>query len=1069
MNAIRQIVMGFVVSCAAVIASGETYTWTGAANNTWNNADNWEGGKVFVSSLENDLVINKADAPIPNNAQVHNLTLNASVSRGSTRISVSGGIYCVVGGLGFSYSGGVNLSGENVTFDLSGGSISLNGTNPYCSIEGAGVGLTLTKSGGSGTLALGTTKGYPNFTGPLVIENGVVLALPDHSDKNVINKLKTTDVTVQGAGSQLQLGHPTNITQKAEIKLKDEATLKVSSGVQIVIRSLVIDGKKCAPGVWGLPGASGVEHTTMRVLGYGTVRVTDEDGIYEGGDNWSGRTAVWTRGAGNNTWTAADNWQDGYIPKDFDDVVFVGSFSGTPSLTSVHNLIVSNSVSGSYYHDNIKITGGFYLGTGGTWSFSYSSTGFVLLSPEVVFDLTDGDSFRLSRTTQSQRYFSGPGGMVLRGAGKFSVDGVTYSFTGPWRVESGKLNVPATQTSVTTTNLTFVGETTTFGIAGAIYNTNATVRLADGAKVEFSQNVVQQVKELSIDGKKCAAGTWGSPASGADHVTLRFVGNGRIKVWGDGGDYEGGDLWSGNEKHWIAAANGSWSTASNWAENEVPAEYDDIVIQSTATMSFPNTAPAIHNLTCETAFKVNDRSCKFLLTGDLTLKGGDFTFQWGGFTLLAGQHVIDTGAYSMSTRDMRIDGVGGLTKRGSGSINPTSATTSPHNLSFTGPLRIESGVFGAQAAMNSATTNVVVTGETSILAIDGAKTALNTNAVVRLEDKGRIRVVSGNTLIVRELWIDGKKCAAGTWGLPSTSADHKTLRLINPGLVFVREGGDYEGGDLWTGRTCTWLGTVNSTWKTAENWKDGEVAADYDDVIFDANYVNQPSVPNPFIFHNLILNKGYYSTYVNPFQASGGIYCVGGGLSFGYSGTIEALSKATVLDLTGGSISLSPNSGNRHHYLSGNGGFVVTKAIGAAGGSLTVASGDAVHVTFKGPFRVENGVQFDMKAGDGMSTKDVSVTGEGSHVKFHDAKLPTNSTVRLEQGGKVALVGDFTNDIAHLILDGYDRARHTYGGRASSAEKKLSKYFVEKEGKNSNLGVFNVTVGGRCGTVLLVR
>ena len=815
MNAIKQIVLGFVVSCAAVIASGETYTWTGAANNTWNNADNWEGGKVFVSSLENDLVINKANAPIPNYTKMHDLTLNASVQLDYTHIYVSGNIYCVGGGITFRFSGGIHLSGESSTFDLSGGSVTLIGTNPNCSIDGVDVGLTLTKNGGSGTLALGTTKGYPNFTGPLVIENGVVLALPDHSSKDIINKLKTTDVTVQGEGSQLELGHPTNITQEAEIKLKDEATLKVSSDVQIVIRSLVIDGKKCAPGVWGLPGASGVEHTTTRVLGSGTVRVTDEDGTYEGGDNWSGRTAVWTRGAGNNTWTAADNWQDGYIPKDFDDVVFVGSFSGNPSLTSVHNLIVSNSVSGSYYDNKIKITGGFYLGTGGTWSFSFSSTGFVLLSPEVVFDLTDGNSFSLSRTTQNQRYFSGSGGMVLRGAEKFSVNGVTYSFTGPWRVESGKLNVPATQTSVTTTNLTFVGETTVFGIAGAIYNTNATVRLADGAKVEVSQNVVQQVKELWIDGKKCAAGTWGSPASGADHVTLRFVGNGCIKVWGDGGDYE--------------------------------------------------------------------------------------------------------------------------------------------------------------------------------------------------------------------------------------------------------------GGDLWTGRTCTWLGTVNSTWETAENWKDGEVAADYDDVIFDANYVNQPTVPNPFVFHNLILNKGYSSSFVNPFRASGGIYCVGGGLSFGYSGTIEALSKATVLDLTGGSISLSPNAGNRDHYLSGNGGFVVTKALGSAGGSLTVASGNGVHVVFKGPLRVENGVQFDMKAGDGMSTKDVTVTGEGSLIKFHAAKLPENSTVRLEQGGKVALVGDFTNNIAHLILDGMDRVKHTYGGKASSAERKRSRYFVEKEGNAGNLGVFNVTEGGGFGTLLFVR
>ena len=118
MNAIKQIVLGFVVSCAAVIASGETYTWTGAANNTWNNADNWEGGKVFVSSLENDLVINKANAPIPNKTEMHDLTLNASVQLNYTHIYVSGNIYCVGGGITFKFSGGIHLSGESSTFDL---------------------------------------------------------------------------------------------------------------------------------------------------------------------------------------------------------------------------------------------------------------------------------------------------------------------------------------------------------------------------------------------------------------------------------------------------------------------------------------------------------------------------------------------------------------------------------------------------------------------------------------------------------------------------------------------------------------------------------------------------------------------------------------------------------------------------------------------------------------------------------------------------------------------------------------------------------------------------------------
>lgn len=793
--------------CAAVVASGETYTWTGAVDNTWNKADNWEGGKVFVSSLENDLVINKANAPIPAGLNAKTITFNAQVTQSymGAGITVAEAIYCVAGGLQMQFTGNIELAGENVVFDLSGGSIGFHNTGSRQYVSGAG-GLTLTKSGsGGGSLSAGAGCITYTFTGPFTIQNGVSHSISSYSPTLATKKIDVLE------GAELSI-NATNLNPETELKIANSSFVTVAANVRQTIKALYLDGSKCAPGIWGNPNAVGVEHVTLRLKGTGTLLVTDQDGTFE--------------------------------------------------------------------------------------------------------------------------------------------DGV---------------------------------------------------------------------------------------------------------------------LWTGIERHWTAAANGNWATASNWAENEVPVDYDDVIIQSTATMSFPSTAPAIHNLTCEKAFTVANYGCKFLLAGDLTLKGGNFSFPWGGFTLLAGQHVIDTGAYSMNSRDMRIDGVGGLTKRGSGSINPTSATTNPHNLSFKGPLRIEGGVFGAQAAMNSATTNVVVTGETSILAIDGASVALNTNAVVRLENRGRIRVVSGNTLIVKELWIDGKKCAAGTWGLPSTSADHKTLRIINPGLVKVREGGDYEGGDLWTGRTCTWLGTVSSTWTAPDNWKDGEVAADYDDVIFDANYVNQPSVPNPFTFHNLILNKGYSSTYVNPFQASGGIYCVGGGLSFGYSGTIEALSKATVLDLTGGSISLSPNSGNRHHYLSGNGGFVVTKAPGSAGGSLTVDSGNGVHVVFKGALRIEHGVQFDMKAGDGVSTKDVTVTGEGSLVKFHAAKLPTDATVRIENGGIVALVGNFTNDIERLVLGGWERYTRTYGGPGSPAERRLAKYFVAKEGKNDNLGVFRVTAVNPNGTLLMIK
>ena len=802
---------------AAVVASGETYTWTGAADNTWNKADNWEGGKVFVSSLENDLVINKANAPIPNNTQMHNLTLNASVSlNGGPRIAVSGNIFCVGGGITFTFWGGVDLKGENVTFDLSGGSISLAGTNPYCSIEGEGMGLTLTKSGGSGTLSLNTTKGYPNFTGPLVIENGVVLALPNHSSKDIVNKLKTTDVTVQGAGSQLQLGDPTNITQEAEIKLKDEATLQVSSGAQIVIRSLVIDGKKCAPGVWGLPHVSGVTHATLRVLGGGSVLVTDEDGDYEGGDLWSGKTATWLRSAGTDSLTTAGNWEDDYLPKDYDDIVFGASCSGQKlSYANVHNLTINAPfTSATYWGSTINLTGGFYVGPEGSLTASRCNAGFNLVGEQVIFEVAEGGSF--SRNGAEGEYFSvsGSGGLTVRGASGISWNQQTkFTFTGPLVVESGKL-------------------------------------------------------------------------------------------------------------------------------------------------SFPN----------QTATVVTE--------------------------------------------------------------------------------------------------TVVVTGATSSVSLQ-QDNQLNTNTVLTLTEGGKMFVSSGRRQLVKEMWIDGQKCATGTWGTPASGATHPTLRVGGDGVIEVwGEGGDYEGGDVWTGDTRTWTGAVDKDWNKPGNWKEGIVPVSYDDVVIDADAVNQPesNVKSPSI-HNLILHRNLSYGYGPTYKISGGLYCDGGSLTFSWNGSVELLSKETVFDLTDGSVSLAGT--NQGGLITGTGGLVLTKKSGGTG-SLSLGNGQR-RLRFTGPLVVKNGVVLTLTSNEMFASTDLTVTGDGSLVKFKGAQLPAGATVSLSDGGMVALVGNFTNDIAHLILDGKDRVKHTYGGRASSAERKLSKYFVEKEGNAGNLGVFNVTEGGRIGLLLFVR
>lgn len=818
MNTLKKVILGFLVSCTTVVL-GETYTWTGVADNAWDNAANWEGGKAFVSSLDNDLVINKAGAPIPNNTQMHDLTLNASVTLDYKRIDVSGNICCVAGDINFRFNGGINLKGNGSTFDLSGGSVSFLGTNPYCSIEGEGVGLTLTKNGDGGKLDLGSKKGHLNVTGPLVIENGVVLEFPSNSTPEEVDKLKATDVTVTGAGSQLQLGHSTNITQEAEIKLVDEATLKVPAGVQIVIRSLVIDGKKCAPGAWGGPGSAGVDRLTLRVVGGGSVLVTDKDGTYEGGDLWTGKTATWLRSAGTDSLTTPGNWKDGYLPHDYDDIVFDANCSGQKmSDANVHNFTINAQyTSDGYWNSTINLTSGFYVGQGGSLSAHRCSAGFNLSAGQVVFEIAEGGSVKITGLQNEYFRLSGVGGLTMRGASNFSWDnGTKFTFTGPLVVESGTLKFPALSAEV-------------------------------------------------------------------------------------------------------------------------------------------------------------------------------------------------------------------------------------------------------------ATETVVVTGATAVVSLQ-FDNQLNTNTVLTLKDGGKMSVSSGKRQLVKEMWIDGQKCASGTWGMPASGAEHSTLRIGGDGLIEVwGEGGDYEGGDVWTGDTRTWTGAVDKDWKNVGNWKEGIVPVAYDDIIVDVEMREIPSnFPKPLVAHNLVINAAVTWPYCNEVQVSGGIFCKSGDIKMTYSGTLTLLSPETVLDVTGGSILLSPTT-SQTHTLGGNGGLVLRRGAGGTG-ELLFGNDSKDHCVFRGPLRVEGGATFTPAMADGpLQTHDVTVTGEGSVVKFKGVLLPTDSTVRLENGGKAALIGNFTNDIAYLVLDGSNRAKRTYGGVASPAKSKLEKYFVEKEGDLDNMGVFNVTVGNGSGLMIFIR
>ena len=94
------------------------------------------------------------------------------------------------------------------------------------------------------------------------------------------------------------------------------------------------------------------------------------------------------------------------------------------------------------------------------------------------------------------------------------------------------------------------------------------------------------------------------------------------------------------------------------------------------------------------------------------------------------------------------------------------------------------------------------------------------------------------------------------------------------------------------------------------------------------------------------------------------------------------------------------------------------------------------------------------------------MSGEGTLLKLDAAALNADAWVTVEKGAKLRLNGTFANDVKRLVLDGWDRRPHTFGGVNSPAEKKLSKYFTSNAGDK---GVLNVTEGGKSACYLIVR
>jgi hypothetical protein len=146
-------------------ASAATRTWTGAVDNNWSNAGNWDGGKPGTGDIAKfDSTCTRCDVTIDENVSVGGILLDGTYTGTTTQ---SGSYTVTVGSLGFSVAAGTFQGGSSSittqTFTLSGGTF----TAPSGTMT---VGYTVTSN--NTTLFSYTGGSFNANGGTIVFTNG---------------------------------------------------------------------------------------------------------------------------------------------------------------------------------------------------------------------------------------------------------------------------------------------------------------------------------------------------------------------------------------------------------------------------------------------------------------------------------------------------------------------------------------------------------------------------------------------------------------------------------------------------------------------------------------------------------------------------------------------------------------------------------------------------------------------------------------------------------------------------------------------------------------------------------
>ena len=371
---------------------------------------------------------------------------------------------------------------------------------------------------------------------------------------------------------------------------------------------------------------------------------------------------------------------------------------------------------------------------------------YTTLSPTIYYDGQLGGSLSLTKC----------------GAGHLQLLGTNNTFSGTVTVSNGTLTVGAVSSLGFCTNVVVAGGLLKLPTVSVI-NDQATLSIADGAKVSLSAGLLETVRELVINGGRKWKGTWGATGSGAENIDdSHFTGTGMINVP------------TGNSTAWDGgAATSDINLPFNWDYDNLPP------LDGSATLSF-GVGGAIATV-----------NTNISLYGMVLNRAGDFTIVPGSGMLALGEGGLSASLPDDTPHTYTVDAHVLLSTNQTWCV--TNKGTAVTTVIMTGPLTDNGSGFTLSKAGNGILSlagdnseyggNITVLTD-SVLRVGHAQGLGNTSGSTTVQTGGRLEV-SGNVTVFEPIRLNGDAsgsagalCAVSgtnTWAGPITQSSSSRI------------------------------------------------------------------------------------------------------------------------------------------------------------------------------------------------------------------------------------------------------------------------------------------------------